>query len=75
MLVFTAPAMAVQPGACGYYVNSQRHQVPRSCGDARLEEPPSGATAVCRDGTYSSSEHPYASGTCSRHGGVDRHLR
>jgi hypothetical protein len=33
---------------------------------------PGGATAVCRDGTYSSSQH--RSGTCSHHGGVGRWL-
>jgi Protein of unknown function (DUF3761) len=31
---------------------------------------PAGATARCRDGTYSYSQH--ASGTCSHHGGVAR---
>jgi hypothetical protein len=31
---------------------------------------PAGATARCRDGTYSYSLH--ASGTCSHHGGVAR---
>ncbi len=30
--------------------------------------PPKGATAQCRDGTYSYSKH--RSGTCSHHGGV-----
>jgi hypothetical protein len=34
--------------------------------------PPSGATALCRDGTYSYSKHH--SGTCSHHGGVKRWL-
>jgi len=33
---------------------------------------PSGATALCRDGTYSYSKH--RSGTCSHHGGVARWL-
>jgi hypothetical protein len=33
---------------------------------------PSGATALCRDGTYSYSKHH--SGTCSHHGGVKRWL-
>ena len=33
---------------------------------------PSGASAVCRDGTYSFSRH--RSGTCSGHGGVARWL-
>ena len=30
---------------------------------------PTGATALCRDGTYSYSKHH--SGTCSHHGGVE----
>src|ERR1700704_1650672 len=34
--------------------------------------PPPGATALCRDGTYSYSQHH--SGTCSHHGGVARWL-
>ena len=34
--------------------------------------PPAGATAECRDGTYSFSQH--RSGTCSHHGGVKRWL-
>ena len=34
--------------------------------------PPAGATAQCRDGTYSFSQH--RSGTCSHHGGVARWL-
>jgi hypothetical protein len=33
---------------------------------------PAGATAECRDGTYSFSQH--RSGTCSHHGGVARWL-
>ena len=35
---------------------------------------PSGASAVCADGTYSHSEHPYARGTCSYHGGVRSYI-
>jgi hypothetical protein len=68
-------AHAEQPGDCGYYRNSSGHQVPRPCGDARSEQPPTGATAICRDGSFSYSEHPYAGGTCSHHGGVEKHLR
>lgn len=34
--------------------------------------PPPGATALCRDGTYSFSKHH--SGTCSHHGGVAKWL-
>ena len=36
----------------------------------RPSRSPRGATARCRDGTYSYSRH--ASGTCSHHGGVSR---
>lgn len=70
VLLVGGVAGAEQPGDCGYYTNSNGHRVPRPCGDARREGPPSGSTAVCRDGTYSYSEHPHASGTCSHHGGV-----
>jgi hypothetical protein len=35
-------------------------------------KPPDGATAKCRDGSYSFSKHH--SGTCSHHGGVDNWL-
>jgi Protein of unknown function (DUF3761) len=33
-----------------------------------------GATAQCADGSWSFNEHPYASGTCHGHGGVQRYL-
>jgi hypothetical protein len=46
----------------GYYLNVSRHCI------RRPGKSPVGATAKCRDGTYSYSEH--ASGTCSGHGGV-----
>jgi len=39
---------------------------------ATASSPPPGATALCRDGTYSFSQH--RSGTCSHHGGVARWL-
>ena len=39
---------------------------------ANAPAPPPGATAQCRDGTYSFSQHH--SGTCSHHGGVARWL-
>jgi hypothetical protein len=41
-------------------------------GTSFAASPPSGATAVCRDGTYSFSQHH--SGTCSHHGGVSKWL-
>ena len=64
------------PGACGYYRNSYGHEVPRPCGNWRTNSTsaPNGATALCGDGTYSYSEHPYSGGTCSHHGGVEQHL-
>jgi hypothetical protein len=37
--------------------------------------PPPGATARCRDGDYSFSEHPYSGGTCHGHGGVAQILQ
>jgi len=48
----------------GYYKNVSGHCVQSPSTD------PAGATARCRDNTYSYSEH--ASGTCSHHGGVAR---
>jgi hypothetical protein len=49
----------------GYYKNVSGHCVKRPRKSASV---PAGATARCRDATYSFSEH--ASGTCSHHGGV-----
>jgi hypothetical protein len=49
----------------GYYKNVSGHCVKRPTNAAKA---PKGATAKCRDATYSFSEH--ASGTCSHHGGV-----
>jgi hypothetical protein len=46
----------------GYYLNVSHVCVKRPGSSA------AGATARCRDGTYSYSRH--ASGTCSGHGGV-----
>lgn len=51
----------------GYYENVSHHCVRSPSTD------PAGASAKCRDGTYSYSEH--ASGTCSHHGGVARWIR
>ncbi|GDY33351.1 DUF3761 domain-containing protein [Gandjariella thermophila] len=53
--------------ACGAdsYVNSDGNCVHRP---VQAPAPPAGATARCRDGSYSFSQH--RSGTCSGHGGV-----
>jgi hypothetical protein len=56
---------AVPVCKAGYYENVSHHCVRRPSHAAKA---PAGATAKCRDGTYSFSEH--ASGTCSHHGGV-----
>jgi hypothetical protein len=52
---------------CGgdYYTNSSGNCVHRP---EAAPSAPSGATAKCKDGTYSYSQH--RQGTCSRHGGV-----
>jgi hypothetical protein len=59
----TTPA-APAPTGCGadYYRNSDGNCVHRP------SDNPSGATAICKDGSYSYSQH--RSGTCSGHGGV-----
>jgi len=53
-----------------YYTNSvgERVQSP-----AYYQSIPAGATALCRDGTYSFSRN--RRGTCSHHGGVSKWLR
>lgn len=55
---------APKPAECGadYYRNSDGNCVHRP------SDNPSGATAICKDGSYSYSQHH--SGTCSGHGGV-----
>ncbi|SFW66860.1 DUF3761 domain-containing protein [Amycolatopsis australiensis] len=64
----TAPKTTAQavpkPAECGadYYRNSAGNCVHRP------SDNPAGATAQCKDGTYSYSQH--RSGTCSGHGGV-----
>jgi hypothetical protein len=64
-----ASASRAQPavGLCkqGYYKNVDGRCVKSPTKSASA---PAGATAKCRDGSYSFSLH--ASGTCSHHGGV-----
>jgi hypothetical protein len=50
----------------GTYTNSEGNTVCKP--EETPTGPPAGATARCRDGTYSFSQH--RSGTCSYHGGV-----
>jgi len=51
----------------GHYVNKQGATV-HSPAHSKSGAIPDGASAQCRDGTYSFSQH--RSGTCSHHGGV-----
>jgi hypothetical protein len=60
-LSLLAPAVAIAPSGCF-------NDVDNICAPA-----PQGATAVCRDGSYSFGQHRTA--TCSRQGGVLRWLR
>lgn len=53
-----------------YYKNTFKQKVQSP---TYYESPPNGATALCRDGTYSFSRS--SRGTCSRHGGVDKWLK
>ena len=53
----------------GTYTNVNGNEVPRPY---HAPSAPAGATAQCRDGSYSFSQH--RSGTCSHHGGVSRWL-
>ncbi len=52
-----------------YYTNVDGERVPSP---VRSRSVPAGASAQCRDGTYSFSRH--RRGTCSHHGGVARWL-
>lgn len=58
----SVPAVAEENG---YYTNREGHSVHRP---THAHHAPRGATAHCRDGTYSFSENHR--GTCSHHGGV-----
>jgi hypothetical protein len=53
----------------GYYVNSNGNKVQSP---TYFQVAPRGASALCKDGTYSFSKH--RSGTCSGHKGVKKWL-
>lgn len=53
-----------------YYTNSDGERVQSP---THYDSPPPGATALCRDGTYSFSRN--RRGTCSHHGGVAKWLK
>lgn len=58
----SAPSTRVAQCQPGYYPNSSGNCVEKP------DQSPTGATAICCDGTESHSQS--RSGTCSRHGGV-----
>jgi hypothetical protein len=58
--------------ASGYYENVDLQCIPGPQQMPPGSGAPPGATAICEDGSYSSSTH--RSGTCSRHGGVQSWL-
>lgn len=55
----------------GSYTNKDGNTVHRPA-HSKSDKIPQGATAKCRDGSYSFSQHHR--GTCSRHGGVSAWL-
>lgn len=63
----TPSVASPQSSSPNYYINSDGNKIqsPTKSQDGNV---PSGATARCRDGTYSFSQH--RQGTCSHHGGV-----
>ncbi|RAV00679.1 DUF3761 domain-containing protein [Mycobacterium colombiense] len=67
-----APA-AVAQNDCppGYYTAASGDCVPSP---RKGSSPCPNPTAICRDGSYSCSEHPYSGGTCHGHDGVQTHL-
>lgn len=66
-----SPASAQTDCPLGMYQASSGDCVPYpKKGSAPCQNP----TAICRDGDYSCSEHPYSGGTCHGHGGVQTHL-
>ncbi|RFU43987.1 DUF3761 domain-containing protein [Paraburkholderia sp. DHOC27] len=77
LLFAAAPAFAyVGPDSTADEANLSNHRAYINHGGQLVHAParslsgevPEGATARCRDGSYSFSRHH--SGTCSRHGGV-----
>jgi hypothetical protein len=67
----TAPATTSGSCTAAYYRNSDGVCVHRPV-KTQNSAVPQGATAQCRDGSYSFSQH--RSGTCSHHGGVEKWL-
>lgn len=70
----TLAASSASQSSAAKNTNKSRSKKPVNANaKAKANEAPAGATAECRDGTYSYSAH--RRGTCSHHGGVKRWLR
>src|SRR5206468_10918902 len=69
-----APPAVAPPAAQPACAADEYRNVDGNCVHRPQSAPaaPAGATALCKDGTYSFSQH--RSGTCSHHGGVARWL-
>jgi hypothetical protein len=65
-LIFWPTAITQSGPSCRTYINRDGHVVPRPCGNWRADSAPRNATASCRVGSYSFSEH--RRGTCSHLG-------
>ena len=69
VLTFRGTAPVGLPESSGTYTNVDGQQIQRP---VMSDTAPAGASAHCRDGSYSFSTH--RRGTCSRHGGVGQWL-
>jgi uncharacterized protein YgiM (DUF1202 family) len=67
---FNPDNSSTSPEKIHYYKNSQGEKVQSP---TNYKTAPAGATAECRDGTYSFSRN--RRGTCSHHGGVKRWMK
>jgi hypothetical protein len=69
----TPPVNATRVTIKDPVTNSNKRKTKKPPAEPKAGQAPAGATAECRDGTYSYSAH--RRGTCSHHGGVKRWLR
>jgi Protein of unknown function (DUF3761) len=68
----TPPPSSVPSSGSASKATAPTTSAPGSTASKPANTDPTGATAKCKDGTYSKSQHH--SGTCSKHGGVDQWL-
>lgn len=68
-LIFSTLTLGTVLATTGYYTNSNGQKI---SSPVKAVVAPKGASAKCKDGTYSFSKH--RSGTCSGHKGVSKWL-